>query len=96
MTTVEEALIAYIDALRAARSATRRPEERQFCLNRLAAAAEMFAFFRSGDQTALLRIVEDERRSFGWSYLSGAQGEAAERTFARFAATVGQSAGDAP
>lgn len=36
----------------------------------------------------LKELVAAERRAFGWGYLSGAEGEAAERAFDNFAKHV--------
>jgi hypothetical protein len=48
----------------------------------------MFRALHRGSLQDLKALVEQERHGFGWSYLSGAAGDAAETAFDEFAGQV--------
>ena len=86
---LENLLARYIEVLSTSATDTSRAEDRPRYEHHLAEAARMFSVLRLGKNLdALKRIVADERRSFGWSYLSGDSGKAAERAFDDFAKQV--------
>jgi len=86
-------LAKYVSILERSAASTRRAEDRLAYSRHLAAAARMFRAAHLGALPDLNDIVAEERRAFGQGYLSDAEGEAAEKAFAGFAATVeGQNA----
>jgi len=88
MPEIQEALAKYVQALEKGSAATQNANDRPLFLGHLAAAAGMFADLHRGDMTALARRVVEERRSFGWSFLAGDSGAAAEKAFDEFAKSV--------
>ena len=48
----------------------------------------MFAAAQDGQREELEKLIAGERHAFGWGYLSGAEGAAAERAFDEFAKTI--------
>jgi hypothetical protein len=93
MNSLSNAITTYIQALAGAREATTRSEDRLAYTKHLAAAAEMAAALDSGDHQKLLALLSAEEHNFGWSYLSGAAGEQAERAFQEFGRRIRASAG---
>lgn len=81
------ALANYIQILAEASEQTRRAEDRPRYTEHLAAAARMFVAAQRGSE-ALQKLVADERRAYGWSYLADETGARAERAFNEFAAIV--------
>jgi hypothetical protein len=89
MSKVLDQLAEYIDVLGASADTTRRAEDRPLYDRHLAAAARMFvAAHRDPKGADLRRLVEDERRAFGWSFVSGDEGNRAESAFNVFADTL--------
>ena len=79
-------LAEYVAALASSAEKTNHANDRVTYTQRLAIAAVMFAeFHRTGSMEKLRERVQDERRSYGWSYLSGPEGEEAEKAFGQFA-----------
>ncbi len=88
MNQLFEALAKYVAALDRSSKKSTRAEDRQTYERHLAASARMFeAVYRQAIDD-LKELVAAERRAFGWGYLSGAEGEAAERAFDNFAKHV--------
>jgi hypothetical protein len=92
-TTAIAALAKYIAALSASADRTNYAEDRNLYQQRLAVAARMLAAIYSDQSLTTLRmLVAEERRAFGWSYLSGEPGEVTEHAFNEFATFVEQTA----
>jgi len=85
---LEDALADYIAILDRCATATTRTEDRSVYQGHLAAAAMMFVAIRQNDSESLQRLVDSERRGFGWGYLSGDEGAAAETAWTRFVDAV--------
>ena len=86
---LKSALADYIASLEASAAKIRRAEDRGRYEQHLASAAIMLAAIekhRSIDK--LKEVVVSERRSYGWDYLSGPEGKAAESAFDTFARLV--------
>lgn len=89
---IAEALGRYVEILSESADRTHRAEDRQMYQLHLAAAARMFvACMRDETQQRLRVLIAEERRSYGWTYLSDAEGERAERAFDEFARRVENS-----
>jgi hypothetical protein len=54
----------------------------------LGAAASMAAALESSDLPELQRLIAEERRYYGWSFLPGPEGTRTEAAFASFAEAV--------
>ena len=93
MAGLVDALSHYVSVLAASAEHTTRAEDRAVYTGHLAEAARMFAALHAGDEQALRTLLERERRAFGWGYLSGDTGAAAEAAFATFASLVGSDTG---
>jgi hypothetical protein len=82
-------LAKYITVLAECADRTHRAEDRPMYAKHLAAAARMLPAIQEGARVrSLASLVADEKRAFGWSYLSDAEGDAAERAFGEFADLV--------
>jgi hypothetical protein len=88
MTDLVDALTNYVSVLVASAEHTNRAEDRTAYTRHLAAAARMFAALHTGDEQALRAHVAAERRTYGWDFLSGDAGAAAEAAFAALAQLV--------
>ncbi len=89
MQDIEDALARYIEVLSTSRSRTTTANDRHVYTEHLAAAALMFASFHTASPIATLKKhVADERRAYGWGFLSGEEGSAAEKAFDEFAKLV--------
>lgn len=82
-------LSRYVAVLMKSADETRRSEDRQKYTAHLASAAVIFHHLRSEDWTAVQRTVAAEKRSFGWDFLDGAAGSAAEHAFSAFLSRMG-------
>ena len=82
-------LANYASLLSTSAAQTTRAEDRALYKNHLAAVAEMLGALGRGDTAELQRLVESERHSFGWGYLSGDAGSKAEKAFAEFNQSLG-------
>jgi hypothetical protein len=91
MATLIDALAQYIEVLSHSAQATTRAEDRSTYTSHLAAAAEIFACLNSGRLPEAKKLVSDQRRAYGWGYLSGDEGSAATTAFDRFASMVESS-----
>ena len=85
---LEAALAEYVSALSNSAGTTSRSEDRATYQNHLASAAVMFVAIHQEDMVRLKELVDAELRSFGWSYLSGEEGSAAEAAWTRFVGIV--------
>ena len=85
-------LANYASLLSASAAQTTRSEDRDSYRHHLAAVAEMLGALGRSDTSELQRLVESERHSFGWGYLSGDAGSKAEKAFAEFDRSVGNVA----
>ena len=81
MTNLIAALTNYVSVLEASAEHTTRAEDRSVYTRHLAEAARMFAALQAGEEQALRERIEAERRTYGWGYLSGEPGAAAEAAF---------------
>jgi len=86
--SLETALAEYVSALSKSEGTTSRSEDRVTYQRHLASAAVMFAAIHQGDVLRLKEIVDGETRAFGWGYLSGDEGSAAEAAWTRFVGVV--------
>jgi hypothetical protein len=86
---LEAALATYVDVLCRSAERTNRAEDRPRYQSHLAEAARMFKAIKHDRSLAGLQaIVRRERHSFGWSFLSGQEGDQAEAAFNAFATLV--------
>jgi len=86
------ALAKYVSILEESARTTHRAEDRSIYEKHLANSAKMFLAIESEDPLgSLKRLVSDERRFYGWGYLSGAAGEAAESAFNEFAEFIAKA-----
>ncbi len=84
-----DALAKYIGVLTEGASRTSRAEDRLLYTKHLAEAAIVFTLIHQDAPPQQVRDkVVQERRAFGWGYLSGSEGEAAEAAFQEFAKLV--------
>lgn len=83
-----DALSRYVSVLARSAQQTHRAEDRQTYTQHLAAAAAMFVAVHSDRIDDLRALVASERHSYGWGYLSDAEGSAAERAFDEFARKI--------
>jgi hypothetical protein len=90
-TDLLQALANYIQILAEASEQTHRAEDRPRYTAHLAAAAQMFVAAYQ-DSKMLQKLLEDERRAHGWSYLADEAGARAERAFNEFATCVERQA----
>lgn len=83
------ALAEYIAVLDDSAAKTLRAEERGRYQQHLALAALMYAALEKHRSVEKLKeLVASERRSYGWDYLGGPEGKAAEAAFNVFAKLV--------
>jgi hypothetical protein len=77
------AVAAYIGVLAASADTTDRAEDRSQYEARLASSARLVALLAARHSSETIDAwVESEQRAYGWGYLSGESGEAAERALA--------------
>lgn len=88
MNQVLIALAEYVATLDKSSKQTTRAEDRVRYEQHLATSARMFEAIQRRAVDELKELVASERRVFGWGYLSGPEGEAAERAFNNFAKHV--------
>ena len=89
MEQYKSALAEYIAVLDSSSAKTHRAEDRGRYQQHLAAAALMYAALEKHQSvTKLKELVASERRSYGWDYLDGTEGNAAEAAFNAFAKLV--------
>lgn len=81
-------LAEYVEALAGAASETTRSEDRPRYEHHLACAARMLAAAHRRAAGDLRRFVAEERRSFGWDFLSDECGARVEREFNRLASMI--------
>jgi hypothetical protein len=81
-------LCIYAAVLAKSADETTRAEDRTVYTQRLAAVARMFVAAHHGSRAELEKLIASERHAFGWGYLSGVVGAAAERAFDEFAKTI--------
>ena len=87
-TALLDELANYVAVLEQSAEATTHAADRAAYTTHRAVAASMFSPVHNGDLATLRILVAHERRSFGWSYLSGQCGKAAEAAFQRFASAL--------
>lgn len=89
MNDLRDELASYVGVLSESAGSTTRAEDRALYMQHLAASALVFFLLQNKTpEPTLKKWVEDERRAFGWSFLTGAEGKATEAAFQRFAADV--------
>jgi hypothetical protein len=80
------AVATYIDVLASSAESTTRAEDRSQYEARLASAARLVALLAAEPSASQVEAwIASEQRAYGWDYLSGDSGEAAERAFIRLA-----------
>ena len=83
---LRHALCEYVSILDANSRVANRAEDRQVNDRLLANAARMFLALETEKPLENLRqLVSTARHSYGWGYLAGSAGEAAESAFSDFA-----------
>jgi hypothetical protein len=87
-TESEGALVEYVDALDRALDSTTHAPDRPLYVNHLAEAARLVSILAVEDQIRLAEWIRSDEHSFGWSGLSGAEGEQVERAFADLVAAL--------
>lgn len=85
MSELLDALAKYVIVLNRSAQETHRAEDRQSYTQHMAAAAALFVAAHTGRLEELRELVASERHAYGWGYLSYAEGDAAEKAFARAA-----------
>ena len=88
MTDLIAALTKYVSVLAASAEQTTRAEDRTAYTAHLAEAARMFAALHAGDEETFRERIAAERRAYGWGFLSGEVGVAAEAAFDALARLV--------
>lgn len=88
MTDLIAALTNYVSVLEVSAEQTTRAEDRSVYTRHLAEAARMFAALHAGDEQGLRERIKAERRNYGWGFLSGEPGAAAEAAFDALARQV--------
>jgi hypothetical protein len=83
--TLEAALAEYIATLSKSTRNTSRTEDRATYQRHLASAALMFVAIHQDDAARLKELIDGASHDFGWGYLSGEEGSAAEGAWVRFA-----------
>lgn len=83
--SIEVDLAAYIAVLGSGAEQTSRAEDRTTYRQHLAAAALMFASLHRGDLKGFKALLASERCAYGWGFLAGDCGAAAEAAWTRFA-----------
>jgi hypothetical protein len=81
MHDVMAALAEYVNTLETCLERTHQAEDRTMYLRHLAAAAQMFAAAQRSDVRKLEALLSEEKRQFGWSFLTGDGGQQAEAAF---------------
>ncbi len=87
-----QALDSYVEALSSAAERTQQTEDRPRYRDHLAAAAVLFHLLYQNKLAEAKKVIAQEERSYGWSFLVGAEGAVAESAFAAFARTIRQTA----
>lgn len=88
MNELFDALAKYVEVLYRSAHETHRAEDRHTYTQHLAAAARFFVAAHAGRLEELRALVASERHTYGWGYLSHAEGAAAEKAFDEFAKVV--------
>ena len=88
MNSALENLCNYAEVLAKSADETKRAEDRTVYVQRLAAVSRMLVAAFHGRRTELENLIAGERHAFGWGYLWGVEGAAAELAFEEFAKTV--------
>jgi len=88
MSKVLEALTHYTSVLSRSAESTNYADDRPIYTKHLAEAARFFVLAHEGRIPELVALVHDERRSYGWGYLSGEVGAQAESAFNDFATFI--------
>jgi hypothetical protein len=71
----------YVDALSSSLDSTREAGDRARYQEHLAQAARLVSILDRGAEEQLAKWIDAEEHSYGWSYLAGDEGDAAERAF---------------
>jgi hypothetical protein len=81
-------LARYVGTLQASSGESTTAQDRPRYDKHLAVAALLFCALHRRSITEVLKLVKEERRAFGWGYLSEDCGERATAAFDRFAMLV--------
>jgi hypothetical protein len=87
-----DALAIYVETLAQSADRTSHAADRPEYTRHLAAAARMFLCLQQGRMTDAAKLIAEERRSYGVSFLSGEPGAAVAAAFETFAASVDANA----
>jgi hypothetical protein len=82
------ALVEYVDALGHALDSTTNASDHPLYVKHLAEAARLVSIIAVDDQARLHEWIGNEERAYGWSYLSGDEGDAVERAFVDLVAVL--------
>lgn len=85
-------LARYVEVLAASLDSTGTAGDRALYKNHLAAAAHLVPVLAASDQIGISNWIASEEHAWGWSYLSGGEGEAAEQAFVELRAILERSA----
>jgi hypothetical protein len=88
--TAFSALDTYIATLAESARLTAQAENRSRYRDHLACAAVVFHLLHVHDVAGAKKLVMEERRSYGWDFLTGQEGAAAETAFSTFAEFMGR------
>ena len=88
MRDLKNALAQYVRVLADSAGSTTYANDRNLYQAHLAEAARIFADLQEGHLDSVRGRIAGERRAFGWSFLAGPEGEAAERAWHAFASLV--------
>jgi len=86
-------LAEYIGVLSASLEKTKHTQDRSAYERHLAAAASIFQSLRQSNFEQARQQVASEKRIFGWSFLPGEEGKAAEAAFVRFEKMFAEKSG---
>lgn len=90
MDDVFNKLTEYTLALKKGLDSTSQANERPLIINRLAAAAEMYALLHEkGEISAIRELVQSEVRAHSWSFISGKSGEDIATKWVAFTNEIG-------
>jgi hypothetical protein len=86
---LRDGLADYIGLLSNGLATASNANDRGLYIEHLAQAAKMFFYLQKKmDRTVLSERLSHERRAYGWSFLPGNDGNAAESAFNRFAKAI--------
>ena len=91
---VMDDLAQYINVLSTNMEKAKHTQDRSFYVGHLAAAALIFKSLQQSNFEQARQQIATEKRNFGWSFLPGEEGSAAEAAFARFTKSFDDKIGE--